>query len=243
MIFKKSLDRILEESIRELEGGSSVADVLAKRLDRAEELKPHLDVWKSLSSAETSEVIPSGRERGLQQLQAELTAEPERDEGRIMESMSKTSGFLLKGAGVFAIVAGLVLGIAAFSGNFSVDVGGGSAQATPGDFDNDGVPDIDDNCPLTANPDQTDTDSDGLGDACDPNPTGGLPPCLGVVDFNGDGSLDIDDVTIFRDAFGSSSGDPNYDPAVDIDGDGDVDLFDVSDAVNQIMDCLQELVP
>jgi len=35
------------------------------------------------------------------------------------------------------------------------------------DADGDGVPNGSDNCPLTANPDQRDTDGDGLGDACD----------------------------------------------------------------------------
>jgi len=35
------------------------------------------------------------------------------------------------------------------------------------DTDGDGVPDGSDNCPSTANPDQADTDHDGLGNACD----------------------------------------------------------------------------
>ncbi|WP_437818682.1 thrombospondin type 3 repeat-containing protein [Sorangium sp. So ce1078] len=35
------------------------------------------------------------------------------------------------------------------------------------DDDNDGASDADDNCPLVPNPDQTDTDDDGLGNACD----------------------------------------------------------------------------
>ena len=36
------------------------------------------------------------------------------------------------------------------------------------DTDGDGVPDATDNCPTVSNPDQADFDSDGLGDACDP---------------------------------------------------------------------------
>jgi type II secretory pathway pseudopilin PulG/subtilisin-like proprotein convertase family protein len=35
------------------------------------------------------------------------------------------------------------------------------------DSDGDGIPDDEDNCPDDANPDQTDTDGDGTGDACD----------------------------------------------------------------------------
>ncbi|MDP3297265.1 MAG: peptidoglycan DD-metalloendopeptidase family protein [Thermodesulfovibrionia bacterium] len=35
------------------------------------------------------------------------------------------------------------------------------------DSDSDGIADQDDNCPNTSNPDQTDTDGDGIGDACE----------------------------------------------------------------------------
>jgi hypothetical protein len=38
----------------------------------------------------------------------------------------------------------------------------------PPDKDKDGVPDFQDNCPDTANADQTDLDRDGMGGACDP---------------------------------------------------------------------------
>lgn len=48
------------------------------------------------------------------------------------------------------------------------------------DTDGDGVDDRIDNCPLVANPDQKDTDDDGVGDACD-------------SDFDGDGVDDASD--------------------------------------------------
>jgi hypothetical protein len=46
------------------------------------------------------------------------------------------------------------------------------------DTDGDGVPDSSDNCPLTANADQADADSDGLGNACDTN---SYAPALGTA--------------------------------------------------------------
>jgi hypothetical protein len=51
-----------------------------------------------------------------------------------------------------------------------------------GDRDGDGVPDVNDSCANVANPNQTDSDGDGFGDACDAPP----PP----VDSDGDGVPD-----------------------------------------------------
>lgn len=45
----------------------------------------------------------------------------------------------------------------------------GIADCVDNDEDNDDVPDGLDNCPQVHNPDQTDTDADGIGDACDAN--------------------------------------------------------------------------
>lgn len=71
------------------------------------------------------------------------------------------------------------------------------------DDDNDGVLDVDDNCPLIGNANQLDTDGDGAGDACDD-------------DDDNDGVLDIDDNCPLV---------ANADQA-DADGDGIGDLCD-----------------
>jgi len=64
--------------------------------------------------------------------------------------------------------------------------GGSDNQGTtPPDADGDGIADTADNCPAVANASQTDSDRDGVGDACDAPP----PP----VDTDGDGVADTSD--------------------------------------------------
>jgi hypothetical protein len=59
----------------------------------------------------------------------------------------------------------------------------GNESGTDTDSDGDGILDSADNCPLNFNPDQTDTDGNGQGDACD----------FGLPDTDGDGIDDLID--------------------------------------------------
>jgi DNA/RNA endonuclease G (NUC1) len=94
----------------------------------------------------------------------------------------------------------------------------------PLDTDADGVPDSTDNCPFVANADQTDTDNDGQGNACD-------------ADDDNDGVVDTSDncplVANADQADGDSDGignacdpNPNDGPTGDLDGDGVVNNAD-----------------
>jgi hypothetical protein len=56
------------------------------------------------------------------------------------------------------------------------------ADAANADDDGDGVPNLEDDCPMVADPDQIDADGDGVGDACEAS----IDPC--VIDSDGNGS-------------------------------------------------------
>ncbi len=74
------------------------------------------------------------------------------------------------------------------------------------DSDGDGVPDTNDNCPNVANPDQTDTDGDGTGDACE---SGILDLQPGIsFDLTSDNSVYLESAEVLiLDAFETTQGD------------------------------------
>jgi hypothetical protein len=82
--------------------------------------------------------------------------------------------------------------------------GGGSWM----DSDGDGIPDDQDNCHLTPNPNQEDTDGDSYGNACD----------CDIAPAPDDGRVNFLDKDEFMSAFGSQQGDPNFNPDADFTG-------------------------
>jgi hypothetical protein len=96
-----------------------------------------------------------------------------------------------------------------------------TGRSTPSaDIDGDCVPDDSNNCYDTANPDQTDSDIDTTGDACDLTP-------YGDPDTDGDGLPDAQDPTPNGDTDGDgidNAADPT--PNGDSDGDGVDEIVD-----------------
>jgi len=63
---------------------------------------------------------------------------------------------------LFSII--LIIGMMGYSGCGS---GGGDDRHNDNDSDGDGIINVNDNCPDISNPDQVDTDGNGIGDVCE----------------------------------------------------------------------------
>jgi len=88
-----------------------------------------------------------------------------------------------------AALLGVLAGCSVFSSHPTReldDAGQGSDEIADADPDDDGIDYVYDNCPLTANMDQADADSDGIGDACEHETR---------LDFDGDRRADLGVVT------------------------------------------------
>ena len=92
---------------------------------------------------------------------------------------------------------------------------GGTDPCNP-DTDFDGHPDGVDNCPLEFNPDQLDSNENGVGDVCEPEPA-----C--EADIDGSGVIDVQDLVLVILDWG-----PCPPPCgSDVNGDGMVDVQDM----------------
>ena len=90
------------------------------------------------------------------------------------------------------------------------------------DRDGDLFLNANDNCPDVSNPDQADSDGDGIGDACEPP----APACF--ADFDSDGDVDGVDASTFGTEFGRTDCSAGNICVADFDLDNDVDGIDAA---------------
>jgi hypothetical protein len=96
-------------------------------------------------------------------------------------------------------------------------------ETSPGDDrDGDGIPDEDDNCLEDPNPDQRDSNGDGIGNRCDPDvdDDGRVTTSWGEI-YPMDARGDLERIAL-------SARNGPFDPDHDLDGDGDVDEQDLA---------------
>jgi hypothetical protein len=123
-------DDALNECIRHLESsGGDIEAVLSRYPERTDELRAHLRIWASLSSAERVDASPLGVTRGRSLLLNAVATVERGERGTLMQSLANSAGLTLKLIGGFAVVATVAMAMAYFTGNLRVGVGD-EAQAT-----------------------------------------------------------------------------------------------------------------
>jgi hypothetical protein len=109
-IMDRQLRKILTECIRDIETGArDVEGCLQRHADRAEELRPHLELWSGLNAADKAEPDIGSQQRGQHQLLAALS---EGERGGRKQMIPFLTPALAK-AGAVAVAAVLVIGGAA----------------------------------------------------------------------------------------------------------------------------------
>ncbi len=145
---REPIDDILKDCIRRLEAsGGDVEAVLRSHPERADELRPYLELWASLSAVEPAEASPQALMRGRQQLlSAVREAQQAKGGAKVMDNLTSAKGFSLRILAPFVAGAAVALGIAFLTGSLDFDSGGSTAEAGPVqdcllqlDFNHDGL--------------------------------------------------------------------------------------------------------
>ena len=122
-------------------------------------------------------------------------------------------------AALSGTLSGILLSGEAFSNAFT-RTSIATLELAPQDADEDGEPDESDNCPNTPNADQIDSDSDLLGDPCDP-------------DEDGDGVAEQGTFAAASEIALTAAG-ATSNASADLDGDGDLDVLVASYAGDSV---------
>ncbi len=125
----------------------------------------------------------------------------------------KLDSIFVPPAGFFQLVhAGIIPAVPGFAGQVIV---------FPADSDSDGIVDLHDNCPLVLNPNQSDSNGNGIGDACD------FGCCNVAGDANNDGIVDISDVVYLISYIFAGGLSPYCKDEGDANGSNQIDISDV----------------
>lgn len=129
---RKPFDDILNECIRQAEAsGGDIEAALSRYPEQADELRPYLEVWTSLSEVEKAQAAPLGAMRGRQQLLTAIARAEQTEQGvSPINNLVSKGGLSMRFAAMFVAGVVLALGITFLTGNLEFG-GGSSTEAEP----------------------------------------------------------------------------------------------------------------